>query len=213
MSSLSPIDASLRPEAQDDLGSIRHVNVMAFGRAAEADLVDALREAGAVTLSVVTVLGARRLGGTGASEAFGATDVADADATDKCELCTGEVCGGKIIGHALFTPVIVATQDRELPLLGLGPVSVLPANQHQGLGTMMISGCLEYLRAQGHRGVVVVGDPSFYRRFGFISASRWRLRSELHVPDENFMALSLKPGVLGGVAGTVRYRPEFGQVD
>jgi putative acetyltransferase len=201
MSSLSPMDACLRPEDQDDLESIRHVNVMAFGREAEADLVDSLREAGIVTLSAVTVLGARRLGANGTTDA------------DKCELYTGEVYGGEIIGHVLFTPVTVATQGAELPLLALGPVAVLPANQCQGLGTMMISGCLEYLRAHGHRGVVVVGEPDFYRRFGFINASRWGLRSELHVPQENFMALSLKPGVLGGIAGTVRYRPEFEQVE
>jgi putative acetyltransferase len=216
MSSLSPMDACLRPEGQDDLESIRHVNIMAFERTEEADLVDSLRGAGAVTLSVVTVLGAHRLGGTGTSDAFGADDtaeVADATDADTCALCACELYGGEIVGHVLFTPVVVATQDGELPLLGLGPVAVLPANQRQGLGTMMLSGCLEYLRAQGHRGVVVVGDPDFYRRFGFINASRWGLRSEFPVPDENFMALSLKPGVLGGFAGTVRYRPEFGQVE
>jgi putative acetyltransferase len=197
MSTLSPLDACLRPEHQEDIEPIRHVNLMAFERAAEADLVDAIRRAGAVTLSAVTVLGADRLGETKTS------------ATDQFKLFTGDVYGGEVVGHILFTPVTVTTDKGEVPLLGLGPVAVIPASQREGLGTMMISGCLEYLRTRGHRGVVVVGEPDFYRRFGFIEAGRWGLRSEWGVPDENFMALALKPGVLGGLSGTVRYRSEF----
>ena len=98
-----------------------------------------------------------------------------------------------------------------MALLALGPVAVLPSRQHQGIGTMMISGCLEYLRARGHRGVVVVGAPAFYRRFGFIQAGRWGLKAELEVPEEDFMALALASGALGGVSGIVRYRPEFAE--
>jgi putative acetyltransferase len=200
MSSISSADTCLRPEDQDDLESIRRVNESAFGRTAEADLVDALREADAVTLSAVIVLEARELGDS------------DASAEHSCDLFTGEAYGGEVVGHVLFTPAAVMMQDSDMRLVALGPVAVLPDRQRQGLGTMMISGCLEYLRAQGHRGVVVVGDPDFYRRFGFIQASRWGLHSELEVPDEHFMALALKPGVLGGLSGAVRFRPEFGQL-
>ncbi len=91
-------------------------------------------------------------------------------------------------------------------------VAVIPAKQHQGIGTMMIAGCLEHLRSLHNRGVVVVGEPGFYRRFGFIPASRWGLQWELEVPEENFLVLELTPGALAGVSGTVRYRPEFTQV-
>jgi putative acetyltransferase len=59
---------------------------------------------------------------------------------------------------------------------------------------------------------VVVGEPGFYRRFGFIQASRWGLRWEVEVPEENFLALQLTPGALAGVSGAVRYRPEFTQI-
>jgi putative acetyltransferase len=200
MSTSFSLEACLRPEHPADVEPIRHVNISAFGTDAEADLVDSLRKAGAVTLSVVTVLGA-----TG-------PDWAGLSTADQGRLYTGEVHGGEVVGHVLFTPVTVTTDNSEVPLLGLGPVSVLPANQCHGLGTMMISGSLEYLRTRGHRGVVVVGAPDFYRRFGFIQADRWGLRCELEVPAENFMALALTPGILGGMMGTVRYRPEFNQV-
>jgi putative acetyltransferase len=116
------------------------------------------------------------------------------------------------VGQILFTPVTVSTDRGDIALLGLGPVAVVPLRQHQGVGTMMISGCLEYLRARGHRGVVVLGEPAFYRRFGFIQADRWGLRTDLPVPEENFLALALASGVLGGMSGTVRYRAEFAEL-
>jgi putative acetyltransferase len=174
MTAPSQLGAYLRPEHSADVEAVRHVNVMAFGAQAEADLVDALRRAGAVTLSAVTVLGAQRTGET------------EPCTSDEGKLFTGEVYGGEVVGHVLFTPVTVATEKGAVPLLGLGPVAVLPANQRQGLGTMMISGCLEYLRTRGHRGVVVVGEPDFYRRFGFIQASRWGLLSELEIPEASW---------------------------
>jgi predicted N-acetyltransferase YhbS len=74
---------------------------------------------------------------------------------------------------------------------------------------LLISACLEQLRESGHSGVVVLGHPKYYPRFGFIPASRWGLRLEVEVPDEVFMALELCPGLLAGVCGVVRYRPEF----
>jgi len=48
-----------------------------------------------------------------------------------------------------------------------GPVAVLPASQHQGIGSMLVVAGLEELRARRAGGCVLVGDPGFYRRFGF----------------------------------------------
>jgi putative acetyltransferase len=189
----------LRVEQPSDIIRIRHINELAFEGRVEADLIDALRATGGATLSVVAVLGGRGLGGESAAPA------------DRSQMCSGEVVGGEVIGHALFTPVTVMMENREISLLGLGPVAVLPLRQHQGVGTLMIAGCLEHLRTSGHKGVVVVGEPGYYRRFGFIPAARWGLRWETDVPEENSMAMELTPGVLAGVSGVVRYRPEFTQ--
>lgn len=197
MTTLATPEVCLRPEHAGDADAVRHVNVMAFERAAEADMVDSLRAAGAVALSAVALLGAK------------VPDRADLTPSAQAALWTSEVYGGEVVGHLLFTSASVSAGRGEMPLLGLASVAVLPANQRQGIGTLMVSGCLEYLRARGHRGVVVVGDASYYRRFGFIQADRWGLQNDLGIPDEKFLALSLTPGVLGGVSGPVRFRPEF----
>ena len=63
----------------------------------------------------------------------------------------------------------------------------------------------------GARLAVVLGDPRYYRRFGFSRALRHGLRNEYGV-DEEFMALGLEPGALARVSGLVRYAREFGAV-
>jgi putative acetyltransferase len=54
--------ARVRRERPDDFPAVRRVNEAAFGRAAEADLVDALRDHGKATLSLVAVLQDRVVG-------------------------------------------------------------------------------------------------------------------------------------------------------
>jgi putative acetyltransferase len=200
VSTISSPSICLRPEQPDDEGIIRQINESAFADRTEADLVQALRDAGAVRLSAVAILGGRSVDG-GSVGTVGRTG-----------MCSSEVIGGELVGHALFTPVTVTTDKGDVELLGMGPVAVLPAKQRQGIGTIMIAGCLEHLRTLHNRGVVVVGEPGFYRRFGFIQAGRWGLRWEVEVAEENFLVLELTPGALAGVSGTVRYRPEFTQV-
>ena len=73
-----------------------------------------------------------------------------------------------IIGYALLSRIVIAG-DEDVPALALGPVAVLPEAQRRGIGTAMIRDTLA--RAPDERLVVVLGDPAFYRRFGFVAAS------------------------------------------
>jgi putative acetyltransferase len=59
---------------------------------------------------------------------------------------------------------------------------------------------------------VVLGEPEYYRRFGFETAARQRVRSEFEAPEEAFMILALRPGALAGRGGVARHQPEFGSV-
>jgi putative acetyltransferase len=181
----------LRPERPEDAVAIREVHRRAFGGNAEAGIVDAVRAAGAAVLSMVAVEG------PGDAEPDGAASGA----------------AGQVVAHILHTWVTVAAEDDgEISLLGLAPVAVLPSHQNAGIGTMLVEASLEHLRAQGHSGVVVVGRPDYYPRFGFLAGSRWGLRWEGEVPEGVFMAAELSPGSLAGVHGVVRFRPEFGGV-
>jgi putative acetyltransferase len=220
----------VRFEESDDIPAVRLVNQKAFGRDSEARTVDELRSAGAVTLSVVAVVDGEESApeiaedvapatmsawggeGHGWNEGSGSPSGPGGPRPDWAGgrgIGRGRVVGGRVIGHALISPVTVITNRGNVPLLGLGPVAVLPEFQGQGIGTLLVEACLEQLRESGFAGVVVVGDPAYYSRFGFITASRWGLKWEVAVPDDHFMVLELSPGKLAGIAGIVRYRPEF----
>ena len=92
--------------------------------------------------------------------------------------------GGVIVGQAAFSKVTVGGQD--VGWHGCGPVAVLPERHKQGIGSALMRTGLERLRALGSKGCVVVGDPAYYKRFGFANTP------DMFVPDvppEVFMAI------------------------
>jgi putative acetyltransferase len=72
---------------------------------------------------------------------------------------------GEIVGHIAFSPVNIS--DGSTGWYGLGPVSVLPALQKQGIGTALILKGISMLKEIGGQGCALVGDPDYYKRFGF----------------------------------------------
>ena len=72
---------------------------------------------------------------------------------------------GKVVGHIAFSPVIIS--DGSADWYGLGPISVLPELQRQGIGKALMREGLSALGRLGAKGCVLVGDPDYYRRFGF----------------------------------------------
>ena len=160
----------LRPERPDDADAIRALTETAFRTAPHADgtehiIIDRLRTAGALTLSLVV----------------------EAD--------------GVIVGHVAFSPVAIS--DGSAGWYGLGPISVDPARQGEGIGGRLIGEGLQRLKALGATGCVLLGDPAYYTRFGFATDPKLVLDG---VPPEYFMRVAFSP-VYG--EGTVSYHPAF----
>lgn len=74
---------------------------------------------------------------------------------------------GRVVGHIAFSPVTMP--DGTSDWFGLGPVSVLPEFQRQGIGKALIREGLSQLRALGAKGCCLVGHPEYYRQFGFVN--------------------------------------------
>ena len=91
---------------------------------------------------------------------------------------------GRVIGHIAFSPVIMS--DGTPDWYGLGPVSVLPEYQRQGIGKALIHEGLSRLKALNAKGCCLVGHPNYYRKFGFQNAPELALEG---VPPEFFFAL------------------------
>lgn len=160
---------TVRLEEPGDIAAIATVHRAAFPTDLEARLVDALRDAGRLVVSVV----------------------AEAD--------------GQVVGHVAFSPVTVEGID--LGGVGLAPLAVLPAWQRRGVGSALVPAGLAACRGLGARFVVVLGEPAYYGRFGFLRADALGLTNEYH-PGPEFQVLALVAGGLPS-PGLVRYAPEF----
>ncbi|MFT4149574.1 MAG: N-acetyltransferase [Paracoccaceae bacterium] len=130
----------------------------------EAQIVAALRAAGALTLSLV----AER--------------------------------GGALVGHIAASP---ATVEGRAGWFCIAPVSVAPDQQGQGIGAALIIAALDWLRAAEAKGAVLVGDPGYYRRFGF--TPRPGLTAE-GIPAPYLQALEFGADL---ATGAVSFHPAF----
>lgn len=91
---------------------------------------------------------------------------------------------GRVVGHIAFSPVALSDGTRDW--YGLGPVSVLPENQRQGIGQALVKEGLSRLKEMHAGGCCLVGHPDYYRQFGFRNAPGLALEG---VPTEFFFAL------------------------
>lgn len=160
----------IRSETGADVEAITDVTIAAFKTLAISDnteqfIIEALRAAKALTISLVAEVDAR------------------------------------VIGHIAFSPVTLS--DGTSGWYGLGPVSVLPEYQRQGIGKALIQEGLSRLRESNAAGCCVVGHPDYYGRFGFTNTAELVFE---HVPPEAFFALSFDGHI---PQGTVTFHDAF----
>lgn len=164
------LTVQIRPERPGDVDTIRNLTTaafkhMPFSSQTEAAIVDALRSADALTVSLVA-------------------------AKD-----------GVIVGHVAFSPVTINGETNGW--YGLGPVSVWPDEQRKGIGQALIQEGLSRLTDLNAQGCVVLGSPSYYSRFGFVSDPELRYGD---VPPEYFQRLCFTDVV---PKGEVVFHPGF----
>lgn len=116
---------------------------------------------------------------------------------------------GKVVGHVLFSRIAIVTKAGTVGALSLAPMAVLRSHQRQGIGSLLTAAGLRACREGGHRIVLVLGHPEFYRRFGF-SAELARPLESPFGGGEAWMAMELWPDALQGVEGWVEFSPPFG---
>lgn len=108
---------------------------------------------------------------------------------------------GEVVGHVAVSPVNIS--GGASGWYGLGPISVSPAHQGQGIGSRLVREALSALRENGAFGCVVLGEPSFYGRFGFRAEPGLVLSN---VPPEYFQAVSFGAAM---PCGDVSYDESF----
>jgi putative acetyltransferase len=160
----------IRQEQFSDRNSIGKVILAAFAahphsQGNEQDIVDALRAAQALTVSLVAVE------------------------------------GDEVVGHIACSPVSI--NDELSHWFGLGPVAVRPDRQSRGIGAALVRAAIDQLRARNAEGIVLLGEPSYYQRFGFTARPELQLPG---APASHFLALPLRDRLASGV---VMYHTAF----
>lgn len=146
-------EIAIRSETKADIGAIHEVTIAAFktlgiSNHTEQFIITALREANALTVSLVAEM------------------------------------DGRVVGHIAFSPVTIS--DGTPHWYGLGPVSVLPECQRNGIGKALIQEGLTRIKSMNAQGCCLVGHPDYYKRLGFRTVSGFGHEG---VPQEAFLAL------------------------
>ncbi|RDJ22448.1 N-acetyltransferase [Bosea caraganae] len=89
------------------------------------------------------------------------------------------------------------------PALLLGPLAVSPELQGEGLGKAMMREAIWRAACRGHGAIILVGDASYYERFGFSTEPTQDLAMPGPVERERFLALELHDGALDGALGVL----------
>jgi putative acetyltransferase len=136
-------------------------------------------------------------------------DALRAQAQPLVSLIAGD--NGAIVGHIMFSPVTLSGHTA-LKIMGLAPMAVTPEHQRKGIGSALVRAGFEHCKQLGIGAVVVLGHPTYYPRFGFLSSRRFGIGCEYEVPEEVFMVAELEAGFLRGASGSVKYHAAFRNV-
>ncbi len=118
---------------------------------------------------------------------------------------------GRIVGQILLSLLHHEDPAWEGKLLALGPIAVEPTLQRQGIGASLMNEAVSRAKSFGYSGIVLIGHPTYYPRFGFRPASTWDIQLPFEVPDDVAMALPLFAGGLDEARGRVFFSEAFGQ--
>lgn len=162
----------IRTEIGVDAASIDSLLRRSFATAAEAELVQQLREDGLLTLGVV--------------------------ATDE---------EGQVLGYAAFSPVTLNGEDKQW--VGLAPLVVDASVRGQQLGKQLIYEGLDTLNEFGYAAVVVLGDPAYYGRYGFVPAARHQLHCRWPGTEAAFQVYKLADDAFDDAKGRIDYSAPF----
>jgi putative acetyltransferase len=113
----------------------------------------------------------------------------------------------EIVGHVVCSRGSIGGR----PSAGLGPLGVLPAHQRRGVGLALMHGVLAAADALNEPAVLLLGNPGYYRRFGFLPAGALGVLPPDPEWAEHFQIRPLTAWD-GSLRGTFSYAPAFGRL-
>lgn len=119
----------------------------------------------------------------------------------------------RILGHVVFSTISIDGPKGAVGAMALAAIAVEPAFQRLGIGSALVSAALERCRLERQLRVLVLGDPAYFARFGFVPAERFGLKCAVPVSANAPMAMELAPGAFAAASGRVQYGHEFDDLE
>ncbi|MEA5050909.1 MAG: N-acetyltransferase [Oscillospiraceae bacterium] len=114
--------------------------------------------------------------------------------------------GGTLIGHIMYVrSQIRSDSGAAVPVMTFGPLSIAPAYQRQGYGTILLRESMRRAALLGAGALAIEGAIGFYGKSGFTVASARGIHYAAEPRDAEvpyFLLCELKPGFLDGITGT-----------
>ena len=109
---------------------------------------------------------------------------------------------GEIVGNIVYTKAkIVDDQEVSHDVISFGPISVLPAYQGKGIGSELIEHTKWLAKEMGYKAILIYGDPEYYKKFGFVQAEQYDIRTSDNYYAVPLQACVLEPGALSTIKG------------
>lgn len=111
---------------------------------------------------------------------------------------------GVLVGHVMLTKQIIHTASGQRAALLLAPLCVAFDYRNQGIGGQLMTAVFERAVALSHDAVFLVGDPNYYKQYGFRHASELGITNDSEIPDEFILGMELVPDALKEVTGSLK---------
>lgn len=108
----------------------------------------------------------------------------------------------EIIGHIMLTKTTIKGEDKTHEELILAPLTVRLDQRNKGLGGKLIAYAEQEAKNKGYQAIILIGDPEYYTRYGFVQASKFGIVPDQEIPLEYVLVKKINQAELADLAGT-----------
>lgn len=106
------------------------------------------------------------------------------------------VVDGHVAGTIMYFMAKIVAGDREINVPSFGPLCVEHKYKNHGIGSMLLEETLPLVKVAGYPGVIIMGEPQYYPKHGFVRAGSLGLTTADGNVFDAFMAIEFQPGAL-----------------
>ncbi|NLZ82960.1 MAG: N-acetyltransferase [Clostridiales bacterium] len=117
------------------------------------------------------------------------------------ELSRIALIDGKVIGCIMYSKASVIDGKEVNEIITFGPLCVDPKWQGCGVGELLLRETMDLAANQGHKGIIIFGEPDYYPRIGFKTCDNFNITTSDGKNFDAFMGIELVKGAMKDIKG------------